>query len=239
MVRGYVIFILMLLLIACSDKSKDALDLGKIAYDSGKLVEAKALFMQVDSLSQWNVQARIYLGKIDSLSALTSLQNTETTTQETTYDDGLFTEQEISLDTSQYQLIDKACAIYFLSREERSEQQAREIAEVQRSDSVYMAEHPDDSTFSETIPDHSVWYGYVYQSQFAAIESLGIPTVRLKQDREYIRFTGSKDGPVIMDWSKSRGYGEECIILYKPGKKPICNCNDEEGVEAKKYFTED
>ncbi len=235
----YFVFATLLLFSACSDKSKDSFGLGKIAYDSGRYVQAKTFFMQVDSLSQWSSEARIYVRRIDSLLVAGDLLKSDVLDNSTSLAASGAEEEYFfmgQLDSSQYQLIDKTCAIYFLSPEERSDQQSSEIAEMQRQDSIYMAEHPEDTDFSGSTPDDIVWYGYVYQSQFRSIENLGIPTVRNK-GRQYLRFVDQNNNTVTVDLNKQFCSGEECIILFKMGKMPDCNCNDEEGKRAIEYFT--
>lgn len=232
--------LMMMLLIACSDKSKDSFELGKVAYDSGEFDQAKTLFMQVDSLSQWSSDARIYVRKIDSLLVAGHLLKSDVIDNSISLaasgeeEEYFFTGQ---IDSSQYQLINKTCAIYFLSVEERDNQQSREVAEMHRQDSIYMAEHPEDTTFFGGTPDDIVWYGYVYRSQFESIVNLGIPTVRNK-GRQYIRFVDQNNNAVTVDlYTPYFRRGEECIILFKMGKMPVCNCNDEEGKMANEYFT--
>ncbi len=245
--KHFVFIILLFFLTACSDKSKDSFELGKIAYDSGRLEQAKALFKQIDSLSQWGEPARKYLRMIDSVSVINNAA-IESLIQAATEKGEYFTEQNLVLDTSQYQLINYTCALYLNTPEEasiRDKISAREYAKEQAkqdsiawasrsSDSAYSAEHDQDGGDGG---DDGMWYQYKYEEQFETLKGLGIPAIRVT-NKPYVRFIDKQNKKVWTLINKEGAFFDDGIVLFAVDKKPIhLYLTDFGSDEMRKYFS--
>lgn len=222
-VMNYILPLIIICLGACSDKSKDSFELGKMAYDSGNFDRAKTFFFQVDSLSQWNGQARKFLQKIDSISALSSAAQSETQIQEITYNDEYFTDQNLVLDTSQFQLIDQTCALFSATPEERRHRSEVTAAEQAIQDSIEWASRTSDSVVysddDQAAADDGMWYQYKYEEQFETLKELGISTVRV-QNKRYIRFI-DKNKKAWTLINKDEAFFGDGIVLFSIDKRPI------------------
>ena len=225
-------FVLVLFLFACSDKPKDSFELGKRAYDSGKFIKARKFFMQVDTVGQWSDQAKKYLSKIDSLAALTYPPSEETTAQKLTYDDKFFTEQNLLLETSQYQLIGRTCALYLNTPDER-----REI-----KDSIKWAYQSSDTSENSSEDeqdaggDDAMFYQDLYEEQFETLKKLGIDTVRV-QNKRYVRFI-DKNKKIWTLANKEGAFFDDGMVLFNVDTVPMQLYLKGWGSdEIKKYFS--
>lgn len=236
-IKGVVL--VLLLLFACSDKSKDSFELGKRAYNSGKFIEARTLFLQVDSVGTWSGQAKKYLLKIDSLSILRSAIQPETQTQENVYtEDEYFTDKDLLLDTSQYQLIDRTCALYLNTADERRGQKER-FAAIQ--DSIEQVSRSSDSSENSSEgeqegSDDGMWYQYKYEEQFETLKELGIPKVRV-QNKLHVRFI-DRNKKMWTLVNKEGVFYDDGIVLFNVNKRPMhLHLTDFGSDEIRRYFS--
>jgi hypothetical protein len=188
--------------------------------------------MQVDTVGQWSDQAKKYLSKIDSLAALTYPPTEETTTQQITYDDKYFTEQIVLLDTSQYQLIDRTCALYLNTPDER-----RAI-----KDSIKWAYQSSDSSENSSEDeldagaDDGMFYQYLYGEQFETLKKLGIDTVRV-QNKRYVRFL-DKNKKIWTLANKEGAFFDDGMVLFNVDTVPMqLYLMDRGSDKIKKYFS--
>jgi hypothetical protein len=237
--------IVSILISACSNKADETFIHGRQAFLEGKYSKAREWFAKIDSTHQRIDSAKWYLRKIDSIMLINqevATQPERSTEESTTGDDNTIPESlfvNLELDPSQYQLIDKTCAIYFKSPKERREEQDQNIAAMQKQDSIYAAENPQDSAFANELNagiDDEVWYSYAYSSQFVALTEINIPLVR-NESKPYLRFIGQNKRVMTVALSNFCDGNGECIIIFRLDKKPAAVWpNDEKASQIRQYF---
>jgi hypothetical protein len=232
--KKYFLLLTLSCLISCADTSKDSFESGKNAYDSGKFDRARDYFLKVDSVSQWSGPASAYIRKIDSLSAISS--TLQTPSKEITRVNEQSIEDNLQLDTSQFQLIDQTCALFLKTPAERKRQNERFAAtedSIKETTQKYDSSERSDED-EEGFNDDGMWYQSKYEEQFETLKELGIPTVRV-QDKEYIKLI-DKDKKVFTLISKD-AFLEDGMVLFHINKKPLqLNLTDWGSEEIRKYF---
>lgn len=236
MIKKYFLLLTLSCLISCADTSKDSFETGKNAYDSGKFDRAKKYFLKVDSTSQWSGPAIAYIRKIDSLSTISS--TLQTPSKEITRVNEYFTEDNLQLDTSQFQLIDQTCALFLKTPAERRRQSERYAAiedsikeATQRYDS---SERSDED--EEVLNDDGMWYQYKYEEQFETLKELDIPKVRV-QNKLHVRFI-DRNKKVWTLVNKEGVFYDDGIVLFNVNKRPMhLYLTDFGSDEIRRYFS--
>lgn len=217
--------ITMMMFMACSDKSKEYFESGKIAYDSGQYVEARVFFMQIDSLSQWSKQAREYVRKLDSLASQNNSSKSSSLTDNLVI---YLAEPGTEHDTSQIQVINETCAIIMeeygqqtVRRLEREkEEQAQRLIEEERARAEWESQ-PHDST--EVFPGYFPGYegdgDYYFSEAMAAFTELKINVITAAP-KNYVRLMGSNRKQYTLD-IRSNMEPQWTIILFRVDKSPV------------------
>lgn len=215
--------ILSIILLACSDKSEAVFKQGETAYNEGKYEEARAFFLQVDSLgNQWPI-AKKFLTKIDSINGIGS-----------EFGGGFV---NLPLDSTQYQLINFTCALFIDTPEERRLAEGNN-SEAQEQDTL--APLPVDTVeagYEEDVAaDDGMWYTYLYERQFDTLKALKIPMVRVSA-KPYIRFVNTSGKTWTVD--KDAYFQDHNLAVFKLGKDPVyINLTDFSPKEIGLYFKE-